>query len=76
MQEQTEAFVVAVLVEMVDLIGVEQAGAALDAVDEVAFLDQELVRQYRRETPLKKLNGALISPSQSALKEMKPSCLP
>ena len=47
MQEQTEAFVVAVLVEMVYAIGVEKAGAALDAVDEVAFFDQELGEEMK-----------------------------
>lgn len=32
---------VGVLVEVVDAVGVEQRGAALDAVDDVAFLEQE-----------------------------------
>ena len=40
--EEAHAGLVRVVVEMVDAVGVEQAGAALDAVHHVALLEQEL----------------------------------
>ena len=46
-EEESDAFVVTVLVEVIDAVGIEQAGAALDAVDEVAFFDQELGEEMK-----------------------------
>ncbi len=40
-EEEAYFFLVAVFVEMVDAVGVEKAGAALDAVDDVAFVEEE-----------------------------------
>ena len=41
MQEEAHALLVPVAVEVVDAVGVEQAGAALDAVDDVALIEKE-----------------------------------
>jgi hypothetical protein len=41
MQEEVRVLLVRVLVDMVDPLGVELARSALDAVDRVAFLEQE-----------------------------------
>ena len=41
-QDEVAVLHVRVLVEMVDAVGVEERGAALDAVDDVALLQQEL----------------------------------
>ncbi len=40
--EEAHARLVRVVVEVVDAVGVEQAGAALDAVHDVALVEQEL----------------------------------
>ena len=42
MQDEAPVALVRILVEVVDAVGVEQRGAALDAVDLVALLEQEL----------------------------------
>ncbi len=41
MQDQAPAFFVGILVEVVDPVGIEQRGPALDAVDLIAFLKQK-----------------------------------
>ena len=41
-QEEPRALLVRVLVEMIDALGVERRGAALDAVDHIALGQQEL----------------------------------
>jgi hypothetical protein len=41
-QEQASIRVVRVLVQVVDAVGVEQAAAALDAVDDLALFQEEL----------------------------------
>ena len=41
-EEEAASLVVRVLVEMIDAIGVEQGAAALDAVDFIAFGEQQL----------------------------------
>ena len=38
-QEESYVMFVAILIQMVDAIGVEETGAALDAVDDVAFVE-------------------------------------
>ncbi len=40
-KEETHVFFVPVAVKVVDAVGVEQAGAALDAVDDVALVEKE-----------------------------------
>jgi len=41
-QDEATPFFVRILIEMIDAVGVEQRGAALDAVDFVALAQQEL----------------------------------
>jgi hypothetical protein len=41
-QHEAWIFLVRVLIEMIDTVGIERRGAALDAVDRVAFAEQEL----------------------------------
>ncbi len=42
MEDEIAVLHVRILVEMVDAVGVEEGGAALDAVDDIALLQQEL----------------------------------
>jgi hypothetical protein len=42
MEEKADAVEVGVLVEVIDAAGVEGAGAADDAVDFVAFIEEEI----------------------------------
>lgn len=41
MEDEVAVLHVGVLVDMVDTIGVEERGTALDAMDDVAFFEQE-----------------------------------